>query len=167
MDIKTIQVGYLQTNCYIIMNEETQLVIDPGAEAEKIIANLTDPQAILITHYHDDHIGALQQIKQKYNIPVIDYTSKENQQIKNINFEVIKTPGHHETQVMFKFDNIAFTGDFIFKSTIGRTDLATGDMQQMQKSLENLKKYSNLTLYPGHGPKTTLEQELKTNPYLI
>ena len=60
-----------------------------------------------------------------------------------------------------------FVGDFIFKSNIGRCDLPTGSEKDMQKSLEKIKNYPNeIILYTGHGEATTLEQELKTNPYL-
>jgi len=72
--IYPIPVGDYQANCYIISKGQDALVIDPGAEATKIIGylnarNLT-PQAILLTHGHFDHIGALETVQKKYNIPV-------------------------------------------------------------------------------------------------
>ena len=61
-----------------------------------------------------------------------------------------------------------FTGDFVFKQSIGRTDLETGSNEEMKKSIEKLKKYpKDITLYPGHGDKTTLEEEIKTNPFFM
>lgn len=59
-----------------------------------------------------------------------------------------------------------FTGDFLFKKTIGRTDLETGNMDEMNRSIEKIKKYPGKTIiYPGHGEATTLEKEINTNPY--
>ena len=61
-----------------------------------------------------------------------------------------------------------FTGDFLFKGTIGRTDLETGNIIIMKNSIEKIKKYSdNIEIYPGHGNKTTLEYEKKHNLYLL
>ena len=59
-----------------------------------------------------------------------------------------------------------FTGDFLFKGTIGRTDLPSGSDDEMQKSIEKIKQYPKETkIYPGHGETSTLEIEIKTNPY--
>ena len=59
-----------------------------------------------------------------------------------------------------------FTGDFVFKNTIGRTDLETGNMKEMEESIEKIKKYPKATkLYPGHGELTTIEEEIKNNPF--
>ena len=59
-----------------------------------------------------------------------------------------------------------FTGDFLFEGTIGRTDLESGNIKEMKKSIEQIKKYPKQTkIYPGHGEITTLEKEIQTNPY--
>ena len=59
-----------------------------------------------------------------------------------------------------------FVGDFIFKGTIGRCDLEGGNFNEMLQSLQKIKKYEKeITLYPGHGDKTTLKEELENNPY--
>ena len=59
-----------------------------------------------------------------------------------------------------------FVGDFVFKGTIGRCDLEGGDYNQMKESIKKLKTYPKDTiLYPGHGDETTLEDEIKYNPY--
>ena len=82
---------------------------------------------------------------------------------------VIKTPGHTEGCITFIFgQKHAFVGDFIFKNSIGRTDLYGGSMEIMKSSLETFKISfdESLILYPGHGPITTLGQELKDNPFL-
>ena len=67
MEIKTIVVGPLQTNCYILTKNKQTLIIDPGDEPNKIINEINkEVIGILITHYHFDHIGALNTIKEKY-----------------------------------------------------------------------------------------------------
>jgi glyoxylase-like metal-dependent hydrolase (beta-lactamase superfamily II) len=59
-----------------------------------------------------------------------------------------------------------FVGDFVFEGSIGRTDLETGNMEEMEKSIQKLKAYpKDIELYPGHGNKTTLEIELENNPF--
>ena len=60
-----------------------------------------------------------------------------------------------------------FTGDFLFKGTIGRTDLESGNINDMQKSIKKIKQYPNDTkIYPGHGPSTNLKIEKETNYFL-
>lgn len=170
MEIKTLKVGYLQTNCYIIINNGKALIIDPGDEGERIKENIKglDLQAILITHSHFDHIGALNHFK---NIKIYDNNNLEEKEYEliDLKFNVIKTKGHTNDSISFYFkeQNIIFTGDFIFEGTIGRTDLETGNIEEMEKSIKKIKKYPlNTIIYPGHGNKTTLEKEIKTNPYL-
>ena len=166
MIIKTLKVGYLETNCYILIQENDALIIDPGDEYDKIkkeTENL-NLQAILITHHHFDHVGALNKFK---NIKIIDNNSEENQ-IGKFKFEIIKTPGHTEDSVSFYFkeESTMFVGDFVFENTIGRTDLETSNMKDMKNSIEKLKTYPIETiLYPGHGNSTTLEKEIKNNPF--
>ena len=78
-------------------------------------------------------------------------------------FDIIETPGHtaESKTFYFKKNNIMFTGDFIFKSAIGRTDLG-GSNKDMKESLEMIKSYDDqILIYPGHGPQTTLGEEKK------
>lgn len=164
--IKTIKVGYLKTNCYIVIKDKNALIIDPGDNAEKIKEATKDlnVEAILITHHHFDHVGALQEFK---NIEVIDYRNKKTK-TKNFEFEIIETKGHTEDSISFYFEKekVMFVGDFVFEGSIGRTDLDTGNMEEMKKSIKKLKTYpKDIKLYPGHGNKTTLEIELENNPF--
>lgn len=77
MEIKLEIVGNMQENTYFVIEEETKnaIIIDPGAEAEKLIniaeKNKLNLKYIVLTHAHFDHIGACQQIKEKFNIPII------------------------------------------------------------------------------------------------
>src|SRR5690625_6247828 len=74
MNVQTLPLGPLQTNCYILYKDQQALIIDPGNEAHKIVNFLTEqslePQAILLTHAHYDHIGAVDEIRKHYNLEV-------------------------------------------------------------------------------------------------
>lgn len=172
MNIKKVVVGQLQENCYILEKNNMCIIIDPGDEANKIIENVIySPVAILITHNHFDHVGALPQLLEKYNIPVYNYKNLKEGELSTGNFklDVIYTPGHTSDSVTFYFkdEQFMFTGDFLFKGTIGRTDLSTGNFEEMQKSIRKILAYSDIIkLYPGHGDNTTLGLEKKYNEYL-
>lgn len=168
MIVKTIKVGYLETNCYILIKDNEALIIDPGDEYNKIEEDLKNLnlQAILITHHHFDHVGALPNFK---NIKIIDNNYEEKEyEIGKFKFEIIKTPGHTSDSISFYFkeENIMFVGDFVFENSIGRTDLDSGNNIEMKQSIEKLKTYpKKIRLYPGHGNNTTLEMEIKNNPF--
>ena len=172
MRIESVVVGDYQTNCYVISNDNKAIVIDPGDESNKIFNLIGDKKvlAILITHTHEDHIGAVPDISDKYKCLIYDrYNLTEGtHEIGPFIFDVIYTPGHKDDQIVyyFKEDNIMFVGDFIFKDSIGRTDLPTGDEVQMKESILKILEYpDNITLYPGHGEITTLKDEHKTLNY--
>lgn len=169
MKIKRLILGPLSTNVYLIEKDNNCLIIDPACNSETIkreIGNL-NLIGILITHYHFDHIGALENLKKYYNVPVYDYSTNEID-IESFDFDIIRNPGHTSDSVTFYFKNekIMFVGDFIFKESIGRTDLETGNMEEMLKSIKMIKKYDDdIILYPGHGDSTTLGYEKLNNTY--
>lgn len=169
MNIRVLEVGELQANCYIISNGINALVIDPGDEVNKIIEQLDglNLQSILITHYHFDHIGALDTLKDKYKINVIDYKNiGQHIALGLFSFDVLDTKGHTDDSVSFYFknENIMFTGDFLFKDGIGRTDFTNSNYDDMLKSIEVIKSYpDDITIYPGHGEATTLLYEKNNN----
>ena len=169
MKIENIKVGYLETNVYLLSKNNHYLIIDPGDESKKIINQIKGKvDGIIITHHHFDHVGALDELIDKYHVDIIDFNSEKKQVIDNFKFEIIPTPGHTNDSVTFYFydDNIMFTGDFIFKDTIGRTDLPTGNEIDMFKSLKSIKDYSgDIKIYPGHGEETTLKEEFNNNMY--
>lgn len=171
MKIETLVLGNLQTNCYILAQNNTAIIIDPADNYNAIMEKVGDNHilSVLVTHYHNDHIGALQEFLQR-NIPIINYTFEEKKyQVGPFTFEIIKTQGHTQDSVTYYFpkEKTMFTGDFLFKNTIGRTDMPSGSIEDMQKSLTKIKTYPKaITIYPGHGPITTLNEELQTNPYL-
>ena len=106
-----------------------------------------------------------------YDLPVIGRCLNDGDTVTfgNSTFKVIHTPGHSKGSVVFynKENNVAFTGDTLFKGSIGRTDLPGGSMFQMINSLRLLQQLPDETvIYPGHGPETTMKFEGATNPYL-
>lgn len=170
--IETIKVGTFQTNCYLLFHQNQCLIIDPGDEFDKIRKQIgsSKPLAILITHYHFDHVGALRELQELYQIPVYDYhVDDKDIEVGPFQFQIIAMQGHDDSCVTFYFKNeqLMFVGDFIFKGSIGRTDLKTGDDFKMAASLNKLKQLTeNIILYPGHGDMTTLNDEKKYNLFL-
>ena len=169
MKIDILKVGYLETNCYMLEKDNNVMLIDPGYESNKIIDKLKYKKliAILITHNHFDHIGALKDILNKYYVKVYDKNNLEEKEynIEGFNFSVIFNPGHTSDSVSYLFDNNLFSGDFIFKDSVGRWDLDTGNYNELIDSINKIKKYNNLIIYPGHGDGTLLEEEKKNNYY--
>lgn len=172
MQINIVKVGYLETNCYVLVNNNKCLIIDPGDENDKIINEIKNYEVvgILITHRHFDHIGALHDILEIYKVPVFEFNNVEEKEYKidEFKFRVIYTKGHTSDSISFYFlnENIIFSGDFLFKNTIGRTDLETSNYNEMLKSISKIKEYdNNIYVYPGHGDMTLLGHEKKYNPY--
>ena len=182
MEIKKVIVGYLEENCYLIKEGNKGLIVDPGDEIDKILNMIgdTDIVGILITHAHFDHIGALDDLVKHFDVPIyyhninneltyeklIDVKEQEYE-IDNFIFKVLYTPGHRNDSVTYFIGNNMFTGDFIFRLSIGRTDLEYGSDEEMMESINKIKRYSNnITIYPGHGEDTYLGFELKENSYL-
>jgi len=164
MNIKCVLVGSLDTNCYIVENNDSCLIIDPGDEFDKIKKNISKKVVgVLITHKHYDHIGALNECINYYKVKSYDrYNLVEGENIiENFNFVVKYNFGHTIDSISFIFDDIMFSGDFIFNNSIGRWDLG-GDFFLMQESIRDiLESKINYKIYPGHGNVTCLDAERK------
>lgn len=185
MNIKKIVVGNLQENCYFLSVNKDLIIVDPGSEFSKINNIIKNNNynllAILITHAHFDHIGALKELIDIYKVPIyynninneIEYkglitVEEKDYKINEFVFKVIKTPGHRNDLVTYYFynDNAMFTGDFIFKESIGRTDLEYANPKEMKESIKKIKEYNNIIkIFPGHGEDTTLGYEKENNFY--
>ena len=111
------------------------------------------------------------QLDLNYNFPAVGRTFQPNEVISfgNLQLSVIETPGHSRGSVTFycKEENVAFTGDTLFKTSIGRTDFPGGSMFQIINSLRLLAQLpDNTIVYPGHGEPTSIGWELAHNPYM-
>ncbi len=195
--------GNLQVNCYIVydVNLKKAIIIDPGEQAQKVINKIEtlnlQPELLINTHGHFDHIFSDDIVREKYNIPLaifkddVEMLSDSNlnlsqymdnpitikqadiifdkEEVKETSFckyKVIHTPGHSKGSICILIDDILFSGDTVFKYSIGRTDLPGGNYNELIQSLEKIKKLpKDIIVYPGHGPITTLKEELENNPY--
>ncbi|MGD2177365.1 MAG: MBL fold metallo-hydrolase [Anaerolineae bacterium] len=87
-----------------------------------------------------------------------------------LNLEVLFTPGHSPGGVTFyeAAEGVAFDGDLLFSNGIGRTDLLGGDRETLMRSIKEVlfALPDDTVIYPGHGPKTTVEREKRTNPWI-
>ena len=169
MKIQTLVLGILDTNCYILKKDKCVLVIDPADNYEKIKEEIKNYNlvGVLITHHHFDHVGALSYFDKNLIYDNNNLLEKEYE-LGPFKFNVIKTYGHTDDSLTYYFreDNVMFVGDFIFKESIGRCDLPTGNFNIMKKSIEKIKAYpDNVVLYPGHDEYTTLGYEKINNPY--
>lgn len=110
-------------------------------------------------------------VKLDYELPKAKATLQANDIIRygNQKLMVLETPGHTLGSVTFydKENDLIFSGDTLFKNTIGRSDLESGNMLQIIQSLRMLAQLPDKTkVLPGHGPLTTIGEELAHNPYM-
>lgn len=182
-----------QENCYILYNGDKAVLIDPGDEFklidETITKNNLEPVAILLTHGHFDHIGAVRQLKDKYNVKVymnsddnmllsfmreddfsidVDIKNADEISVADMVIKCIKTPGHSKGSVCFFVDKLMFSGDTLFAGSIGRCDLPGGSANDLMNTLSNIivKLDDDLKVLPGHGEMTTIGTEKISNYYL-
>ena len=177
--------GGFEVNAYILHAPNGDVIVDAGAEPEKILARLEQPvAAILITHGHRDHIDALDDIRREINAPAVyvhptdaegasirDYeplADGEDLKIAGESIRVLHTPGHSPGSVTFVVGRDQIVGDLILPGSVGRTDLSGGSWEEIETSLRKVMPFWNNStkLYTGHGPTLNAFEELETNPYL-
>ena len=107
----------------------------------------------------------------KFEEPQVVSSVEDGQDIEfaGLKMKVIHAPGHTAGSSMFDMDGShLISGDVLFAGSIGRTDMPSGSMDDMRKTLKNkiLPLHDELIVLPGHGPQTTISRERKKNPYL-
>ncbi len=168
MLIKTLPVGQIEANCYIVTDESTLecAVIDPGDESNTILDYLEDRKLkvkyIFLTHGHFDHTMAANAVHEETGAPICMHRADSNATISSapfrfnppadtiwygegdtfpvggLTFVVLHTPGHTPGGVTLQCEDALFTGDTLFRESCGRTDLPGGDMETLMKSLKRL-----------------------------
>jgi hydroxyacylglutathione hydrolase len=207
MDVRSFTVGPVAENCYIVRREgaDRGLIIDPGEEAERILGAVHSLgigiDAILITHCHFDHIGAVAPVARATGAPVhcpeievpvladimsfvpwpgfgpyesydADETvaGGERLELAGLAMDVIHTPGHSPGHVTYSIadEGAVFSGDVLFKGSVGRADLPGGDWGTLLESIRGLVDGlpEGTTVYPGHMGVTSLGAERASNPFL-
>jgi hydroxyacylglutathione hydrolase len=195
--------GPAQTNCYFVRRDvqaPEAVVIDPGADGAGLMRELEGVKAtcaaILITHTHWDHLGAVADLAEATGAPV--YMPKleatvlarpddfypgmairpyeadvlldggETVEAAGIAFATVGVPGHSPGHVGYYADGALFSGDVLFAGSVGRTDLPFADWDTLLGSIRTLldRFPPETVVYPGHGPPTTLAAERARNPFL-
>ena len=175
--IKKLILGMMQTNCYVVYNSEKEcIVIDPGANGQKVAKFIDENElflkAILLTHGHFDHVGAVDYLYSKYKCSI--YTHKESIELMrdaqlNLSFYeksfTVDSPiqeahdkmvlagyeirwllleGHCQgsSMIYIPSENALMSGDVLFAGSIGRYDFPTSSHLQTKKSLEQIKEFT-------------------------
>lgn len=207
LNVYPLVLGPVQTTCYVVSSQGRAVIVDPAANATKIIQYLGTkkliPEAILLTHGHFDHIGAVNELAAKYSLPIYAHKSeKEYFDQPEVNLstmmyqpfvlsedldyhwladgatltcldtqvKIFHVPGHTSGSLCYYFvkDRMVFTGDTLFKQSIGRTDFIYGNHQQLVTGIKQklLTLPDDTLVYPGHGDCTTVADEKRNNPFL-
>ena len=191
MNIQKLTLGLYQTNTYLLANDTEAVVIDPGYEADTILDALAGKtlKAILLTHGHFDHVGAVKELVAETGCDVYIHAAESTMPpmvtagplyfthtydegdtvspMEGLELTVLHTPGHTPGSVCLLMGREMFSGDTLFACSFGRTDLPGGDPRKMMESLRRLASLQgNFFIHPGHGGSTTLDAEKRFNPYM-
>ena len=186
--------GEYVTNCYILKGEQGDLVIDPGQGSfDWVMQNTGKIAAVLNTHGHFDHVyddAKLQRAGAKIYIheedafmlradpfetmpepieaDVLVKGQEQSLEIAGFNVKFSLFAGHTPGSCMIEVDGVIFSGDVIFKGSIGRWDFPFSSGEQMRESLHKILQIKgDFTLYPGHGPNTSLAAERQNLKYFL
>lgn len=186
MQILSKPFGVYETNCFILKTDNGELIIDPGENSfEWIKANVQNPIAILNTHGHFDHVWDNTKVKEAFNIPIyiarddafmlsgdifgfkmppskadFELNPDESVNIGGTDVKFWHFPGHTPGCSVIELEGVIFSGDFVFKGSIGRVDFPYSKPDDMKKSIHKFLEFTkDMDVYPGHGPKTTVSAE--------
>lgn len=194
MEITTLTLGDYMTNCYIFRKAASSrcCIIDPGYEAQQILSflrsNQLEPEAILLTHGHFDHVGGVRELAAETDCAVYLsaadlelppmmtggrlyhthlYPASGQLHLAGLDIRVLPTPGHTPGSVCLLVEDTLFSGDTLFQGSCGRTDFPGGSWAQITASLKALAALpGDYRVLPGHGGETTLDEERRSNPYI-
>ncbi len=175
IDVRCFAVGPIQENAYIVRSSAQAtgaVIIDPGEEAQRLLDAArdlgTEIEAILITHCHFDHVGAVAPLAKATGAPVYcpeietvvladimkwtmpgfgpfeswqaEHTVKGGERLclAGLNIEVLFTPGHSPGHVTYALEGALLSGDVLFQGSVGRVDLPGGDWGTLERSIGDL-----------------------------
>jgi hydroxyacylglutathione hydrolase len=180
----TVSMDGFEVNAYVVHLPEGDLIVDAGAEPEKILAKVRQPvAAVLVTHGHADHVNALDTVLRETNAPLFVHPDDADRigvsvyeplddgqelQIAGETLLVLHTPGHSPGSVTFVVGEDQIIGDLVLPGSVGRTDIPGSSWEQIEVSLRKVMPYwrKDTRLFAGHGPVLSAAEELRTNPYL-
>jgi hydroxyacylglutathione hydrolase len=180
----TLSMDGFEVNSYVVHAPEGDVIVDAGAEPERILASVHQPvAAVLITHGHADHVNALGAVLRETNAPLYVHPGDAGRtgasvyeplddgqelQIAGETFLVLHTPGHSPGSVTFVVGEDQIVGDLVLPGSVGRTDIPGASWEEIEVSLRKVIPYwrEDTCLFAGHGPVLSASEELRTNPYL-
>ena len=184
MKIACLTFNPIQENTYVVWDDTKECaVIDAGNSTPKEDAALDGflaehglkPVLAVNTHGHFDHVLGVEHLRKTYGIPFAlsgkDAFMLDTDAVGSTVLRVIRTPGHTPGHVsLYEPESKSlFTGDTLFRESIGRTDLPGGDYSWIMRSiLDNLLPLGDeVHVYPGHGPESTIGHEVLYNPFIV
>ncbi len=183
MKIKCFVSGSLSSNGYVIYQKEGGgcYIIDPGYSPRKFINFVRErelkPCGILLTHLHHDHTGAAEAVQDALDCPIfmheddafvyggrvdVRLSDGDSLELAGEELKILHTPGHTKGSIciMCPKSRVCFTGDTLFDTDLGRTDLSGGSEEDLRRSIcRIIDKWDNdITIYPGHDTGCTMKK---------